>query len=198
MSIKAIVRTYIQNVRPYAQTELNWFRQQPSLESAIEKAAFAVNSQGKRHPHQRRLKKSTLEEAHQTLLSNIKEIQHCKSFDDLFTLVEMLLNPIVGAGELYTYDTALRIGAKLNLLPTAVYLHAGTRNGAKTLGFNSRTKMIEMAALPSELQQLEPYEVEDILCIFKDNFRQANTEPIENTGCYQPSPTGDASPCYQG
>jgi hypothetical protein len=46
--LEAIVRAYIRRIRPRAQAELDWFAHQPSLSQAIETAAFAVTSQGKR------------------------------------------------------------------------------------------------------------------------------------------------------
>jgi predicted kinase len=73
-------------------------------------------------------------------------------------------------GELYVYDTALRIGAKLNLFPARVYLHAGTRQGARALGLDARADALDMADLPREFHVLKPYEVEDVLCIFKSEL----------------------------
>jgi hypothetical protein len=63
-----------------------------------------------------------------------------KTFDDFFTLLEQLLAPIKGLGELYVYDTALRIGAKIGLLPRRVYLHAGTRVGARHLALMAKRR----------------------------------------------------------
>lgn len=176
MSIKTIVRTYINNIRPRAKDELDWFRQQPDLSSAIERAAFAINSDEKRYSHQRRLKKEALEQAKKALHANLKSIEQCYSFDELFELIDEILEPISGIGELYVYDTCLRISAKLNLLPTKVYLHSGTRVGARALGFDGRTKSLGVSALPQELQQLEPHEIEDVLCIFKTDLKQTYLE----------------------
>ena len=67
MKIKSIVQTYIQEKRPQIAEELNWFRQQTTLKSAIEFSALAINSKGKRLLHQRRLKKVTLEKAKELL-----------------------------------------------------------------------------------------------------------------------------------
>ena len=36
--------------------------------------------------------------------------------------------------------SSFRIGAKINLFPTKVYLHAGTRRGARALGLDDRAK----------------------------------------------------------
>jgi len=176
MSIKAIVRTYIRYIRPRARAELDWFRRQPDLSSAIEYAALAINSAGKRSSHQRRLKRAVLEQARETLQINSKSIDQCHNFDELFQLIDVILQPISDIGELYVYDTCLRIGAKLNLLPTKVYLHAGTRVGARALGFDGEAKSLDVSAMPQELWQLEPYEVEDLLCIFKTDLEQTRLE----------------------
>ena len=136
-------------------------------------AALAINSRGKRYSHQRRLSRSVLERACTLLLANESKLTQCKDFDQLHSFLEALLAPIKGIGALYVYDTALRIGAKLGLLPSKVYLHAGTRVGARALGLDSKAKAIEILQLPEELQQLAPYEIEDALCIFKDRLGAA-------------------------
>jgi hypothetical protein len=40
---------HIRKIRPRAQAEIDWFAHQPPLDPAIEKAALAVNSRGKRY-----------------------------------------------------------------------------------------------------------------------------------------------------
>jgi len=167
---ESIVRAYISRIRPHAKVELDWFREQPSLDSAIELASLAVNSKGKRHPHQRRLKKANLLETKSVLSANSRVLKKCRDFEELFLVVEAMLEPISGIGELYVYDTALRIGARLGLLPKMVYLHAGTRVGAKVLGFDGKAKALEISVLPKEFRRLEPYEIEDLLCIFKSEL----------------------------
>ena len=139
--------------------------------ATIRLAALAVNCNGKRYSHQRRLSKAALEQARDILLKNEKAMETCRNFDDLFTLFEQLLIPIKGIGNLYVYDTALRIGAKMGLLPRRVYLHAGTRVGAIALGLDGKAKVIEVSQLPDWLHQLEPHEIEDVLCIFKDKLQ---------------------------
>ena len=171
MNLKAVTRLYTREIRPRAQAELAWFGQQPTLESAIQYAALAINSKGRRYSHQRRLKKAALEKAQQALLMNSEAIAQAKSFDDLFSLVGTILGPIGGIGELYVYDTSLRIGARLHLLPKKVYLHRGTRLGARALGFDGRAKALEVSEMPLELRQLEPHEIEDLLCIFKADLK---------------------------
>jgi hypothetical protein len=171
MKPEAIIRTYITQIRPRANEELDWFRKQPTLSEAIRWAALAVSSKGKRYSHQRRLSETTLEQARDILLENEERIRQSQDFDDLFVLLERLLSPVKGLGELYIYDTALRIGVKIGVSPERVYLHAGTRVGAKALGFDGRMKTLGVSQLPEWLQQLQPHEIEDVLCIFKDKLK---------------------------
>jgi hypothetical protein len=176
MSQRAIIRKYISSIRPLAQAELDWFKSQPNLSKAITNAGLAINSKGKRYSHQRRIKRGLLPCVEKILSENIGAIRRCSNFDELFNLIEVLLMPIVGIGELYVYDTSLRISAKLNLLPQKVYLHAGTREGATVLGFDGKRKTIDLSELPNEYHKLEPHEIEDVLCIFKDELKQIQNE----------------------
>lgn len=180
MELNAIVRTYISLIRPLAQTELDWFRHQPNLASAIEQAALAINSEGKRYSHQHRIRKSNLTQAKVALLDSTEVIERCDDFGELLELVEARVQSIKGIGELYVYDTSLRIGAKLNLLPGKIYLHAGTRDGAAALGFDKKVRYLEISALPVELQQLQPHEIEDVLCIFKKDMRDVKIVETSN------------------
>jgi hypothetical protein len=174
--LKAITRTYIRKIRPRAQAEIDWFAHQPSLDAAIEKAALAVNSRGKRYSHQRRLTREALKEALGNLLEKADAMEQARDFDALFGLVGAAVKPIHGLGELYVYDTSLRIGAKLNMFPTRVYLHAGTRLGASALGLDGSAATLKLSDLPSEFRTLEPHEVEDVLCIYKDELKTTSAE----------------------
>lgn len=177
MKLEAIIRTYIRKIRPKAQAEIDWFAHQPSFDAAIEKAALALNSRGKRYSHQRRLTKAALREAFRSLSDKSEAIKRARDFDELFRIIRAVVKPIQGVGELYVYDTSFRIGAKLNLFPTKVYLHAGTRRGARALGLDHSRATLKVSALPKELRTLEPYELEDILCIFKDELKSASAMP---------------------
>src|SRR6266852_8191200 len=178
MALDAIIRAYIRQIRPRAQAELDWFSRQPSLLAAIRNAALAVDSHGKRYSHQRRLTKLALERASGVLSQLTKRMERASSFAELFGLIEAALEPISGLGELYVYDTSQRIGAKLNLFPDRVYLHAGTRAGAHALGLNA-AKVLDVDELPKEFRVLKPYEIEDVLCIFKDELAGRAKRPVD-------------------
>lgn len=90
------------------------------------------------------------------------------SFEDIIHLVRSCAVP--GFGELAIYDTALRLAVRLSKLPTAVYLHAGTRKGAVALGLKVDRATIPMNELPIPLQKLEPDDAENFLCIYKDRL----------------------------
>jgi hypothetical protein len=119
-----------------------------------------VNSRGKRYSHQRRLTRTALETANTVLSDRAKRVWGARDFDQLFNIVDAAVDDIPGLGELYVYDTALRIGAKLNLFPARVYLHAGTRQGARAQGEDARADALDMADLPREFHVLKPMKSE--------------------------------------
>ncbi len=170
MNLAVSIRHYISNHRVRHQTELDWFRNQPTLTKAIEVSAMATNQHGKRLSHQRRLKKVVLEEAKDTLWEAENALKECKNFEILLECIEIRTRSICGIGELYRYDTALRIGAYLEVSPEKVYLHAGTREGAKILGIDPKLRHIDPTILPKEFNQLSPDEIEDALCIYKKHL----------------------------
>jgi hypothetical protein len=96
----------------------------------------------------------------------------CETFDELHTAVRSSIGAIRGIADLTIYDTSLRIGAKLGLEPDKVYLHAGTREGARGLRLDYRRPFFELAALPRPFRRLKPREIEDCLCIFKRELRE--------------------------
>jgi hypothetical protein len=169
--LDAVVRAYEQKHRRKAEAQLKSFADEPTLEAAVSRAGLAVRHDGKRwkrYDHQRRLAAHVLEAVRQCLLKT--PLAECASFHELFVEVQRAIGGIPGVGELMVYDTALRIGAKLHLQPDRVYLHSGTRQGARRLGLNWRAEWLEVHDLPEQLRSLPPWQVEDILCIFKDWF----------------------------
>lgn len=171
-TLRGMVRHYILSSRPRARAELCTFCRLP-FEEALERAALAKHKDGKRFDHQRRLRNSQLRRARNILLGAAEELRRCRSFDRIHNLIKEHLNGIRGLAELYYYDTALRIGASLGLIPKRVYLHRGTRDGARALGLDWRADSLDPRALTKELADLDPYEIEDFLCIYKDHLRPA-------------------------
>lgn len=156
--------------------EIAWFVNQPTLGDAITKAAMAENRHGKRYSHQCRIPCHVLQSALKELRAGEEVIRACVSFEDLHLFIKSTLKHILGIGELYCYDAALRIGAKLNLHPQKVYLHAGTRKGAALVTDTKGKHYLGTDCLPVELQQLPPEQVEDILCIYREKIKEIHNE----------------------
>ena len=104
------------------------------------------------------------------LLSDIRSIKKAENFDDLLNIIERAAPK--GIGELMVYDTAVRVGAFLNLSPDKIYLHAGTKTGLKKLNGKFKGKTITKNQLPEPFKSssLDCYELEDVLCIYKNEF----------------------------
>jgi hypothetical protein len=132
------------------------------------------------YSHQRRLGTHTLKLASLELSkrANLKKIAQCQSlsFDELLQCVELATKPVHRFGSLAVYDTALRIGAKLDKRPGVVYLHAGAMTGYLALVKERRAagqKWVRLDDLPKEVQVLKPHHAENFLCIFKALFRNS-------------------------
>jgi hypothetical protein len=178
--LDTIVRLYIHHFRPAAERELVYYQRLRTDRDAVSRAARCALPSGQRHPHQYRIPGRALADAEKRLLANIDVIRACKSYDDLHDLVEHLAGAISGIGELATYDIALRIGARIGVAPTRVYLHSGTRVGARALGLGQGRRTLEVSELPAAFRRLAPREIEDALCIFKDGLENASRGCLAN------------------
>lgn len=167
-TLRGMVRSYILYKRPHAQAELDSFRNQ-QFEDALERAALAQDTCGKRLSHQRRIPLAVLNRARNIFRVAARELRTKGSFEDLHNSIKRILEGVRGLGELYRYDTALRIAANLGhrVMPKRVYLHRGTRDGARALDLDWRADSLDACVLPKDLAALEPDEVEDFLCIYK-------------------------------
>jgi len=100
------------------------------------------------------------------------DLSEIASFDDLHERVESAIGRIKGIGPLTIYDIAHRLGVYLGVRPKDVYLHCGTREGAKALGLDYTAEKLAVSDLPAPLHALQPDQIEDCLCIFKDDIRR--------------------------
>ena len=169
-NLDAIIRKHRRDNLGKATRELDAFRAM-SFDEAVCHAARAERFDPRRHrwlryDHQRRIPRTSLERVRAKLRN--APLKKCSTFDELLSLVHDVTHKIPKIGELMVYDTALRVGANLGLEPDRVYLHAGTRVGARKLGFGAGTPSIHRRDLPEPLKVLPAWQVEDILCIFKD------------------------------
>jgi hypothetical protein len=168
--LDSIVADYVENGRGRARDEMDFFATLPTLAIAVRTAALAKDRRGKRFGHQRRFKSAVLEACADSLAAALPRLEAASTFEDLHDVVEKEIGGIYGVGRLMLYDTALRIGAHRGLEPARVFLHAGTRVGARRLGLDSRAKSLAVSDLPAALHALAPREIEDVLCIYKRSF----------------------------
>jgi hypothetical protein len=172
-------RTLAEMVTWYRRTILrshndvrDFYRAQPRLSEAIRVAAMAVLPDGVMDNHQHRVGRRRCAKAAARLLARAGQIEACTTFHDLLKVVTEVTEPVDRFGPLACYDTSIRIGAFLNLRPDRVYLHCGTKEGAKALGLDVRGDYLEITTLPRELRSLAPEDIENLLCLCKVNLRR--------------------------
>jgi hypothetical protein len=170
MTFDEIVNDYIDEYRDDARAEMRFFEIQRSPSAAIRKAALCELPSGKRHPHQRRIPRTVLEQVEAQLQGIGRKLAKAADFAALHRLVERETGNTKGIGALTVYDISHRIGAHFGKAPRHVYLHAGTRMGARV--FNIRGESFDPKILPKAFSRLAPSEIEDCLCIYKDDLRE--------------------------
>ena len=184
--IKAIIQHYRKNYQINVKRERLRFRKY-SLDEAISKAALAEDASGKRLSHQRRIPRKVLRNSKCVLRRRKGKIRMCKTFAELHEYLKESIGEIKGIGPLAVYDTAWRIGANRGLEPGVIYLHAGTKQGAKAIGLNIRRKFIRIDELSREfttLRKVKPMQLEDIFCIYKKCFEcEKKSCPLPKQRC---------------
>lgn len=179
--LRRVVDAYKIKYRSRAQAELESFRAETALEAAVCRAALAEHPDGTRYSHQRRRSPEELRRGVKNLIRDLSKIESAQNFAQILAAVEAAVAHLKGLNELYIYDVALHIGAFKGMLPTRVYLHSGTREGALALGLDAKKRVaIDMFELPGPLKELAPHEVEDVLCIYKHVFTgEAELDDVE-------------------
>jgi hypothetical protein len=176
-TLREIVADYRAEYQARAGRELEFFRIQRNFREAISRASLAQGPGGKRLSHQRRIPRATLQESQARLLAAAKELQAATTFEELHEIVREELATLRGIGELTVYDTALRIAAWRRLEPSVVFLHAGTRVGARALGLATTEHHHPLSDIPRALACLKAHEIEDVLCIYKEHLAGLSSLP---------------------
>ena len=185
MTLDEIVNAYIRTQRPHTGAEMEDFANEPSPSVAIRRAALCELKRGKRHDHQRRIPKWLLEQVETKLQAIRRSLSNAPNFDALHRLVEQEIGDMKGIGALTVYDISHRIGAYFGKAPERVYLHAGVRVGARALGIGGDS--FDPKILPKPFARLAPSEIEDCLCIYKDELLGgARDNSRRSSGCAVP------------
>jgi hypothetical protein len=167
MDLNAMVKIYNEVFFKYLDAEENYYKNM-TPHKAIEQAAGGMASSKKMNGHQRRIGKIRCKDGGSVLLKSEKYIEKCKSFEEIFVFTEEVRVKKDGLGNLWSYDTALRIGFSLGLYPTDIYLQSGALSGALLLlkPINNFGRKISIDQFPTEIQtSLKPYQIENFLCV---------------------------------
>ncbi len=187
-NLDRLVDDYQHRFGPGRGDERERYASMSDLQTAIRNAPLARRADQKCESHQRRIGLAQLKVFEASLQRVGRMIGRCRSFDMLHGIIKQ--HKTEGIGTLTIYDTAVRIGAYLRLAPERVYLHAGTREGARSLSLDTSTGYLDIEDVPLALRCLTADEIEDFLCIFKESLRGAGTP----RGC-SPRPTRRPRPC---
>lgn len=154
------------------------YKEAENKDKASENKKFEKASKGC-HPHQYHIYDFAKKQFLIDLQNHQAAIYNSTDFNDLYGNIEKFCKK-KRIGELTIYDTAMRLGAFLekhkggSFKPQMVFLHNGAMEGAKKLFRRGKIAKPSSRMLPSVFTKCfsnkEAWEVEEILCIYKDNF----------------------------
>lgn len=178
----------------FLESYIDYYRSLPNLKSAIIdgcstkfKILHDEQEYELKHNHQEEFDddKGNLRGVNNSVLSRMaialtfkeQKLSEAKSFDDVYKIVKSC--KVTGFSKLSIYDAVVRISAYLGFKPTQVFLHAGTRIGAKyleekgLLGENlSQKDTLPLSDFPLSVQRLDALQLENFLCSFKDEINK--------------------------
>ncbi len=175
--IKKYIEEYNKLNKNNLENELEHFRKGKEIGN-LERVIRSASDKSRKHQH--RIKKNSLQQGQCILLidENQQEIWKLRNenFEKLYNKIVELLKDVEGLGDLYYYDTALRIGVFFGLYPEKIYLHSGAGIGADNLigkKITSSEKFIEKNNLPCHelFDEMECYQIENFLCLFRDRLK---------------------------
>lgn len=192
-----VVAAYRRDFSVHHREEMEWFGDcRQTIEEVIRRACKSevptVNGGMVRHSHQTsyRIPATALSEAADRLERRKSDVEKAADFVALLGTVEASIGSVARIGPLAVYDISLRIGAYKGLRPIEVYLHAGTREGARALGLSTNLRSLPMSSLPSGLRSLSAEEAEDVLCIYRRALARINqgeaTPAAMHSVCFPP------------
>ena len=187
-SFKVIMDDYDKRIQVIdAETSKGWhaildfYGNLPDWATAVSQAGkFHYDASGKIHPHQRRISGLARKQFALDLQNYQAAIHNSVNFGELYENIEKFCKKS-GIAELTVYDTAMRLGAFLEkhkggcFKQQEVFLHNGAMEGAKKLFRQGKiTKKpgsrMPLSAFAECFPNKDAWEVEEILCIYKDNF----------------------------
>src|ERR1700682_4771433 len=142
--------------------ELQRFFKSLSFAAAIEYAASGVTPHRKIHSNQRRIGVGRLRQSAAHLKKFTPFIRKAKSFADLLLITEAVKSNMKGLGDLWSYDTALRMAFNRGktFYPKTVFVQGAVVKGVKKIfsKMPMRGRTMPMKIFPKEIRRLKPFE----------------------------------------
>lgn len=171
-NLKEIVDAYLEDYKDNVEYEIKEIKKAP-FDEVLEQVGRGKFLDGVHLDHLKRLPMEALQRALSILIKYRKQIKSCKNFCELFELIHKEIErEVYGIGEMYTYDISFYLSVNLGFKPKYVYLHKGTKIGARKLGLNVNRIYIAKDEFPEEFKELEVYDIENLLCIYKNHLHQ--------------------------
>lgn len=162
----------------------NEFIKNNTYANSVHYAFYREN--GKKYHHQYRIPKDTLDSYENQLLQLESEFMSCKNFDEIYELFKK--HRTYGIGNLTVYDVSLGVSQNYGIYPEFVYLHAGTKIGAlnakliKKYARRDKLTPDEITVKLKWLKDIEPYLIEDFLCICKNDISEESLKKFLQNG----------------
>lgn len=151
------------------------FETAPSLEEAITHATHGTKPNGASGVRSRG-ELTAKDRGCEALLLDRERIQASKDFHTLFSLVKAMANRTGGLGEMWVYDVSVRVAAFLGKYPDRIYLHGGTREGARAFKIDSSRESVSKFELPRPIRKMPCHMIEDFLSKKKKELREMQFE----------------------
>jgi hypothetical protein len=168
MSLQSEIADYCENEMRELH-ELMRFYKSLSFQSAIEYAASGVTPHRMIHPHQRGIGVKQLRRSAILLKEYTSTIRKARSFAGLFLITEAVRSELRGLGDLWSYDTALRMAFNRGktFYPQAVFVQRGNLKGIRKIFSKMPVKQrtLPVKIFPKEMRSLKPFEIENFLSV---------------------------------
>jgi hypothetical protein len=169
MSLQSDIADYREN-EMRELFELMRFFKSLSPHSAIEYAASGVTPHRKIHPHQRGIGVKQLRQSAIMLKGFTSAIRNAKSFADLFIITEAVKSELKGLGNLWSYDTALRMAFNRGntFYPRAIFVQRSNMKGIKKIfsKMPMKQRTLPVKIFPGEMRSMKPFEIENFLSVW--------------------------------
>ncbi len=173
-SLKAMVDLFLKERGDRANREALWWGDRRlSFDKACRRALFTLESETTRDAHQWVFSKADLDAFANRLAAHEAHLSRSTTFQELYDAVEAAFGLHKNGKPLLVYDVTLRLGYRLGLSPTAVYLHRGPAAGANALRAGlGRPRSRPVDDFPTSIRsRLTPAQTEDFLCLARAHLR---------------------------